>query len=107
MEMECAAEFIDVLPRQQAGQELDHELLDTRGRDIPVQGMRWWSAIDSDGALGVPPVDGDLDGQAPVPPGHAPVPGAGERPRPGAGVGGPEDVTSPLPLGEVPARQLS
>lgn len=106
MEMERAAEFPGGLLSQQPGQELDHELLDTRGSDLPVKGMWWWPAIGRGCVLGIPAMDRDLDGKTPVPPGRTPVPRAGERPCLGAGVGGAKDVKGPVQDGEVPARQL-
>jgi hypothetical protein len=67
MEMERAAEFPGGLLSQQAGQGLDHDLLDTGGSDFPVQGTKRRPGIGGDRVLSVPAVDGDIDSETPVP----------------------------------------
>jgi putative acetyltransferase len=105
--MERAAEFPRSLLSQQPRQELDHELLDTGRGDFPVQGAGCRSAAGRQRMLGVPAVDSGFNGQTPVPPAGALVPGAGKRPRLGVRLGGAEDVKGLVQASEIPAWQLS
>ena len=90
--MECAGDAFDALTGQQAGKELDHELLYPRRRHFAVDGLRRGASLILVGnrVLCVPAVGRYLDRQPPAPPTGTPVADTREGPRGSLGIGGPE-----------------
>src|ERR1700683_720575 len=87
---------------EQAGQELGHELLDTRSGDTAVdRGDRWPGARDG-GVLGVPAVDGQLNGEPAAPPAGPVVTDTGEGPHGKLGRRGRQDRDGLVQVRGVP-----
>ena len=105
--MQRADQVLDPVLGQQAREELDDELLDTRRRHLPIDGLRSRTATGSRRMLDIPAVDGHLDGQAPAPPAHPAI--TSRRKRPGQAVrgGGTQDREHPLQRPDIPAGEAS